>query len=67
MKKKKNLIFAQNIECGYTLEPPHLGGSYDYPQLVDSLMVRAFASGSEGRGFAPRPRHTKGVKNGTGS
>ena len=30
-------------------------------------MVRASASGSEGRGFAPRPRHTKGVKNGTGS
>ena len=33
----------------------------------DSLVVRASASGSEGRGFAPRPRHTKGVKNGTGS
>ena len=30
-------------------------------------MVRASASGSEGRGFVPRPRHTKGVKNGTGS
>ena len=30
-------------------------------------MVRASASGSEGRGFAPRPRHTKGVKNGTGT
>ena len=33
----------------------------------DSLVVRASASGSEGRGFEPRPRHTKGVKNGTGS
>ena len=33
----------------------------------DSLVVRASASGSEGRGFAPRPRHTKHVKNGTGS
>ena len=33
----------------------------------NSLVVRASASGSEGRGFAPRPRHTKGVKNGTGS
>ena len=33
----------------------------------DSLVVRASASGSEGCGFAPRPRHTKGVKNGTGS
>ena len=33
----------------------------------DSLVVRESASGSEGRGFAPRSRHTKGVKNGTGS
>ena len=33
----------------------------------DSLVVRPSASGSEGRGFAPWPRHTKGVKNGTGS
>ena len=30
-------------------------------------MVRASASGAVGRGFAPRPRHTKGGKNGTGS
>ena len=33
----------------------------------DSLVVRASVSGSVDRGFAPRPRHTKGVKNGTGS
>ena len=35
----------------------------------DSLVVRASALGSEGCGFAPLPlpRHTKGVKNGTGS
>ena len=33
----------------------------------DSLVVRASASVSKGRGFAPRPCHTKGVKNGTGS
>ena len=25
------LIFAQNINCGYSLEPPHLGGSNEYP------------------------------------
>ena len=25
------LIFAQNIDRGYTLEPPHLGGSNEYP------------------------------------
>ena len=29
------------------------------------LSGRASASGSGGRGFDPRPRHTKGVKNGT--
>ena len=30
-------------------------------------MVRASASGTVGGGFAPRPHHTKGHKNGTGS
>ena len=33
----------------------------------DSLMVRASASGTVDRGFVPRSRHTKGVKNGTSS
>ena len=28
------LIFAQNIDCGYTLEPPRRGGSNEYPQYV---------------------------------
>ena len=32
-----------------------------------SLVVRASASGAVDRGFAPRSRHTKGVKNGTSS
>ena len=32
--KKKNLIFAQNIDCGYTLEPPRRGGSNEYPQSM---------------------------------
>ena len=26
------LIFAQNIDCGYSLEPPWRGGSNEYPQ-----------------------------------
>ena len=26
------LIFAQNIDCGYTLEPPRRGASNEYPQ-----------------------------------
>ena len=35
-KKKKNPIFfyisAQNIDCGYSLEPPRRGGSNEYPR-----------------------------------
>ena len=27
-------IFAQNIDCGYTLEPPRLGGSNVYQQSM---------------------------------
>ena len=36
--KKKNvkifLNFAQNIDCGYTLEPPRRGGSNEYPHSM---------------------------------
>ena len=36
--QKKNfdifLIFAQNIDCRYTLEPPRPGGSNEYPQSM---------------------------------
>ena len=28
------LIFAQNRDCGYTLEPPQWGGSNEYPQSM---------------------------------
>ena len=28
------LISAQNIDCGYSLEPPRRGGSNDYPQSM---------------------------------
>ena len=42
LKNKKNhqnnfdifLIFAQNIDCGYKLEPPRRGGSNEYPQSM---------------------------------
>ena len=27
-------ISAQNIDCGYSLEPPHRGGSNEYPQSL---------------------------------
>ena len=30
------LIFAQNIDCRYTLEPPRRGGSNEYPQSMFS-------------------------------
>ena len=30
------LIFAQNIDCEYTLEPPQWGGSNEYPQSMFS-------------------------------
>ena len=28
------LLFAQNIDCGYTLEPPRQGGSIEDPQSM---------------------------------
>ena len=28
------LIFAQNIDRGYTLEPPQWGGSNEYPRSM---------------------------------
>ena len=27
-------ISAQNVECGYSLEPPRRGGSNEYPQSM---------------------------------
>ena len=27
-------IFAKNIDCGYSLEPPQCGGSNEYPQSM---------------------------------
>ena len=40
----KKLIFfhisAQNIDCGYSLEPPRRGGSNEYPQSVFWAEIR---------------------------
>ena len=36
-QRKKSDIFhfsAQNIDCGYLLEPPHWGSSNEYPQSM---------------------------------
>ena len=41
--KKKSDIFhitAQNIDCGYSLEPPRQGGSNEYPQSMFWVLVR---------------------------
>ena len=35
--KKSDIFFyisAQNIDCGYSLEPPRRSGSYEYPQSM---------------------------------
>ena len=38
MKKKKSdknsYIFHISADCGYSLEPPHRGGSNEYPQSM---------------------------------
>ena len=34
------LIFAQNIHCGYILEPPNRGGSNEYPQSMFWSKIR---------------------------
>ena len=33
-KKVVFIIFAQNIDCGYMLEPPRRGGSSEYTQSM---------------------------------
>ena len=34
------LIFAQKIDCGYSLEPPRRGGSNEYPQSIFWAKIR---------------------------
>ena len=40
--KKSDIIHitAQNIDCGYSLEPPRRGGSNEYPQSKFSAEIR---------------------------
>ena len=33
------LISAQNIDCGYSLEPPQRGGSNKYPQAIEAVLT----------------------------
>ena len=46
-KKKKLDIFhisAQNIDCGYPLEPPRRGGPNEYPQSMFYAAIRKIMS-----------------------
>ena len=66
------LFLHKNVCCVCSLESPCQGDSNDLTQHTfyggpDSLVVRASTSGAVDCGFAPRSRHTKGVKNGTSS
>ena len=38
------LISAQNIDCGYSLEPPRRGGSNEYPQSVFRRNMKKYPS-----------------------
>ena len=45
---KKNdifLVFAPNIDCGYTLEPPRRGGSNEYPKSMFGAKIRKMGRG----------------------
>ena len=33
-------VSVQNIDCGYSLEPPHRGGSNGYPQSIFCAKIR---------------------------
>ena len=41
-RKKKDIyvIFAHNIDCGYTLEQHRRGGSYENPQILFRIKIR---------------------------
>ena len=34
------LIFAQNMDRGYTYEPPHGGGSNEYPRSIFRAKIK---------------------------
>ena len=38
------LISAQNIDCGYSLEPPRRGGSNEYPQSIFWAEIRKISN-----------------------
>ena len=40
MKNFQLKFFSQNIDCGYTLEPPRRCGSNEYPQSIFGAKIR---------------------------
>ena len=38
------LILLQNIDCGYSLEPPRRGGSNVYPQFMFGAKIRKISN-----------------------
>ena len=41
------LFSAENIDCGYSLEPPHRGGSNEYPKFMfEQKKYQSFLSGN---------------------
>ena len=38
------LISAQNIDCGYSLEPPRRGGSNEFPQSIFEQIYEIYQS-----------------------
>ena len=58
--KKKSYILhisAQNIDCGYSLEPPRRGGSNEYPQSMFWAEIRKIM-------YTPVPLYKSGVQGG---
>ena len=54
------LIFAQNIDCGYTLEPPQGGGSTSTHNLCFGAKIRKKVYENPGRSprrYANKPMH----------
>ena len=37
---QQKVIFAENIDCGYTLEPPRRGGTNVYPHSMFLAKIR---------------------------
>ena len=60
----KDAVFECSVVC-LSVIIELLPGMIPFTSRSRWLSGRASASGSGGRGFDPRPRHTKGVKNGT--